>query len=1001
MTSTGWRAPWIAFTLSGIAGLVYELVWTRYLALLVGHSAYAQVLVLAVYLGGTAVGSLIVAERGDGLERPLRAYAAVEAALGVFGVLFHPLYRAATSVLYGSIAPSLGSSALAGLSTWAVAIALVIPQAILLGATFPLMAAGVVRGRPGAPGHSVAEVYLLNTLGGAFGVLLGGFGLVPRLGLPGAAIAAGLLNFAAAGLAWGAASAPAGPLPATDQGAAEVPAPRRGLVPLLLAATALSALASFLYEIGWTRMLALVMGSATHSFELMLSAFLLGLGFGAVLVRRRADRGERADDSLVVLASVQWAMGAAALLTVPIYASSFRTMAWLVAVLPRADHGYLLFNLSRYALGLAVMLPATLLAGMTLPLITGALLRTGAGERGIGLAYGANTLGSVVGAVAGGLFVLPGLGLKGTIGLGAALDMAVGVALLAAAPLPARRRLGASALAVGAAAALVLGVTRGVTLDRMVLTSGVYRHGELPPPGAEGVVFYQDGATATVGVHRTASGFTTITTNGKPDASLPIRWLQNAAGAPLARTAISGEDESTQVLSPLILLAFNPAARRAGVIGHGSGMSGEIVLGSPRVESMVTVEIEPAMILGSQSFMPANHRVFDDRRARFLLDDARSALAGGGEPFDLVFSEPSNPWVSGVATLFTVEFYERVRARLAPGGVFGQWFHLFEMDDRLILSVLAAIHRTFPDWSAWMVGEGDVLIVAGNGPLPQPDWSVVDLPGVAADVRHFPTLTPGAMESLLLFDARTLGPLLASWPANTDARPILDAEAERARFLGETADGLLSFGMDPINLTRTLARRPLAPLPFDTLPVQNLQPMQRRALAGWLVSGAVNQGPPTFGDWGTAILRESVLRTRSRTPQPDWRRWMVAFAEVESDRHGRSAGWVDSLFYQSVEGYLASADAPADVQASVALLKNVRALDFAAAAAAADRAGAITPGSPLLPPTLLLDAAVAAYLGAGRPESARTAFELLAPRTGRSPGNARNLVLGALVGAAP
>lgn len=145
--------------------------------------------------------------------------------------------------------------------------------------------------------------------------------------------------------------------------------------------------------------------------------------------------------------------------------------------------------------------------------------------------YGANTLGSVVGAVAGGLFVLPGLGLEGTLALGASLDMVIGVVLLAVAAGPRRRQLVTGALAAAAAAALVFGVTRVVSLDQVLLTSGVYRTGELPPEGSSGMLFYQDGATATIGVRRTQDGFTTITTNGKPDASLPLRWLEHAAGS--------------------------------------------------------------------------------------------------------------------------------------------------------------------------------------------------------------------------------------------------------------------------------------------------------------------------------------------------------------------------------------------------------------------------------------------------------------------------------------
>ena len=995
----GWRLT-LAFTLSGVAGLAYELTWTRYLALLVGHAAFAQVLVLAVFLGGTAIGSLLVAERSRSLQRPLRAYALVEAVLGGFGIVFHLLYLAGAGVLYELLLPTLGEGWTSGMATWTVAIALIFPQAVLLGTTFPLMAAGVVRLRPGAPGRSVADVYLLNTLGGAVGVLLGGFALVPVVGLPGAAAVAGALNLTAAALAYRADRSPR-PIAAVAERAPIVATSAvRASVPLLLTATLLSALASFLYEIGWIRMLSLVLGSATHAFELMLSAFLLGLGTGSLVIRKWADR---AISPVRLLGGVQWAMGVAALLTLPLYAGSFPAMAWLVSALPKTDGGYLLFNLARYALALIVMLPATLFAGMTLPLITGTLLRGGADERVIGWTYSANTLGSVFGAVAGGLVLLPSLGLEGLLALGASLDIAIGVALLVVAASLARPRMLIGAVAASAGVILVGGTVWLVRFDQALLTSGVYRSGTLPDPGTREMLFYQDGATATVGAHRTPRGSIVITTNGKPDASLPLRWLQHSVGENVPPTPLSGEgDETTQVLAPLITLAHQSSARHAAVIGQGSGMSSQLLLGDPHLESLVTIEIEPAMIEGSKVFLPANPRPFDDPRARFLLEDARRAMAQGGEPLDLVFSGPSNPWVSGVASLFTVQFYEMVRERLADGGVFGQWVHLYEMQDELVLSVLAGLDRTFPDWSAWLVSAADILVVAGKQPLPAPDWSVAQLPGIKADLGLAPDLTAGALESLLLFDHQTLGPLLEEWPANTDQLPLLEERAERARFLGAGAEGLFTFADHPVNLPRILARAPMAPVPYDPMPIIGIAPLERRALAGWLTTAGRSGEVPPVPQWQAAVDGLSFFEAAlALGPPADWRLWFDQFALVEQVFHGRAAGWIDTTFYRKSRDYLSDNRAPAQVRASVELLGGLRALDLEAAAVAADRLRVTDATVPqLLPPSVLVDAAIAAYLGAGRPESARAAFDALAPKTGRPQGEIRNLVLDALVRAA-
>jgi spermidine synthase len=988
-----------AFALSGIAGLVYELVWTRYLALLVGHAAYAQVLVLAVYLGGTAVGSLLVAARSRALARPLRAYGQVEGGLAAFGLAFHALYLAGQAVLYRVLAPSVTSGAGPGLASWAVAILLILPQAVLLGTTFPLMAAGVLRRAPALPGRSIADVYLLNTLGGAAGILLGGFVLIPRVGLPGTAIAAAVLNAAAARLVWGGdVAANVAPVP-SDPAIRPVDAPAgRILLPLLLIATLVSALASFLYEIGWVRMLSLLLGSATHAFELMLSAFLLGLAGGSLLVRRLADRSVR---PLRAAGWIQWAMGLAALLTLPVYQACFPVMARLVTNLPAAEHGWLLFNAARYGIALAVMLPATLLAGMTLPLLTATLLRSGQGERAIGLANGANTIGSVAGAVAGGLVVMPRLGLEGILTLGAGVDMLVGVALLASAAAAVGSRTRAFAVGAGSGAAavlLVVAVTGAVRLDRALLTSGVYRTGRVPGDTLPDILFYRDGATATVSAQRMASGTTTLTTNGKPDASLPLRWLERARGAQVLRGPIAGGDEATQIYGPLVLLAHNPGARHGAVIGHGSGMSAQLLLGSSRLEHLTIIEIEPAIVEASRYFMPANRRPFEDARASFLFEDARTALAGGGPPLDLVFSEPSNPWVSGVASLFTVQFYERVRARLSEDGVFGQWFHLYEIEDDLVLSVLAAIDQSFPEWSAWLVGATDILIVAGKHRLSDPDFSVVREAGIRADLSMAPLPTAGQLESLRLFDAEVFRPLLVGRAANDDYRPILDTRAEHARFLKLGAEGFVAFREADLDLPRILARRSLTPLPYDSLPITGITPLSARALAGWLAVGDARPAAP-FPDWQNALTREQSFRARvtGTDPPVDWGAWARIFVQVETARHARTAGWIDAELYGSVERYLEGHDPPADVRATVALLEGIRTLDFAAAAAAADVLGATEGPNRLVPTPLLLDAAVVGYLGSGRTDDARAAFRALAPHSGRSPSSARNLWLAAVI----
>src|SRR5262245_26172778 len=446
----------LAFILSGAAGLIYESIWSRYLGLLVGHAAYAQVLVLVIFMGGMAVGALAVGKVTERLTNPLFLYAAVEAIVGVLGAVFHPAFEWATSLAYERWFPALGGMGAVATAKWCLAGLLILPQSVLLGATFPLMSAGVVRRVPQRPGRVIALLYFANSIGAAAGVLAGGFWLVRIVGLPGTVGAAALLNFIVAGMVIALlrlrSAAPAGeqaPAAQTRRPPETSPAVGGGIPALLIAVSFGTALASFVYEIAWVRMLSLVLGSSTHSFELMLSAFILGLALGSWWIRARADG---VADPLRALGAAQWVMGALALATLPLYAASFGWMGRLIT----AWHGwpacYPVFAFARYGIGLAVMLPATFCAGVTLPLITRTLMIRGFGEQAIGIVYGVNTLGSILGAALAGLVLLPWLGVKGLLAAGASLDMGLGVALLATAGASSGRRAPGSPASVAGGA---------------------------------------------------------------------------------------------------------------------------------------------------------------------------------------------------------------------------------------------------------------------------------------------------------------------------------------------------------------------------------------------------------------------------------------------------------------------------------------------------------------------------------------------------------------------
>jgi predicted membrane-bound spermidine synthase len=839
----------LAFTLSGCSGLVYESLWTHYLKLFLGHAAYAQTLVLAIFMGGMAAGSWLCSRRSAGWPRPLRAYALAEGTIGLAALAFHVVFTASIGAAYGGIIPSLPSPEAVTAFKWALGAALILPQSVLLGMTFPLMAGGFMRAFPDGPGRSLATLYFCNSIGGVAGVLVSGFVLIPETGLAWTGASAGLLNVVIAIVVWRIDATVAAGIPARGASAATV-VPRRRL---LLATALLTGAASFIYEVGWIRMLSMVLGSSTHAFELMLSAFILGLACGGLWIRTAADR---LADPQRFLGHVQILMGACAMATLPVYGHSFSFVRWLVETLPKTDAGYAAFNLGSHAVALAVMLPATFLAGTTLPLITLVLVRCKGGEASVGAVYGANTVGAIAGVTFAVHFGMPVLGLKGLLLCGAALDIGVGLALLWMGQ-EARRPV-----LWKAAAALVCVVIAGVwvPLDSRLMATGVFRARQRPVGPNQLVLFERHGKTASVAVTDN-DGVIVIRTNGKIDATVNI--------GPDFHTG----DEPTQVLAGALPLLLHPGARRVADIGLGSGVTSHVMLGDPRLESVDTIEIEAAMIEGARSFSPRNDRVFTDPRSRIVVDDAKTFFASQRLAYDIIVSEPSNPWVSGTASLFTQEFYALVRSHLAGGGVFAQWLQLYEFDVDLVASVLKALGREFGDYAIYAPGEGDLLIVAvAGGRVPElagAGWP----PRLSDELRRVSIRSAEDIARRKVASRQLLEPWLrhVDISANSDYRPTLDHRAVRARFLEHEASGLLVLGAGRLPITELLGGESGPPSPTRATPSRwaptSPQPFLAMEIRDRLASAA--PGPDALPATSMAGVRVGIDWSTNIPTPPD------------------------------------------------------------------------------------------------------------------------------------
>jgi spermidine synthase len=981
----------LVFILSGAAGLIYESIWSRYLGLFVGHSAYAQVIVLVIYLGGMSAGSAIAARFSSRIRQPLLAYAGAEVLVGLLGLVFHDAFRAVSNFAYASIFPALAGGISVVLVKWLLAGVLILPQSLLLGTTFPLMSAGFLRTKTGGAGRVLSLLYFANSIGAAAGVLLAGFWLIGLAGLPGTLLAAALINLAVGLVVFIAVKLQQRSVEVTPDLPGEIPVQAMPLPDLhrlwrvLLVVAAGTALSSFIYEIAWIRMLALVLGSATHSFEVMLSAFILGLALGAFWVRNRTDAFT---DPMRVLGITQWAMGALAIATLGAYLATFDWMATLLSGLNQNLDGYRFFTVAKYVLALTVMLPATFCAGITLPLITQMLLNAGGGEKAVGAVYSVNTLGSILGAGVASLVLMPLLGMKALLVLGGALDMALGVWLLA-------RQPRAGLLAGGLTAAMLAYAAFFVPFDQAVLIGGVYRYGRVVDQGVRKIAFYRDGRTATVSVTQGASGEFSLATNGKPDASISPSWF-----LPDTTTAVKplDGDQPTQVLLPLVTLAYVPKAQQAAVIGNGSGISSHLLLGSPDLQKLVTIDIEPEMIAASRLFYPVNRRVFDDPRSQFIYDDAKSYFAANNKKFDLILSEPSNPWVSGVSGLFTDEFYQRMRTYLTPNGVFGQWLHLYEIDDALVLSVIQALHRNFPSYEIVRTSDMDFLIVASNQPhLPRADWRVFEAPGIVQDLQHFTHLTPDALDRLHLVSRAALVPLMADTSgANSDFFPTLDLSTERSRYVKDMAKGFIELSDGRFDVAAALMNERILPSPETTasLPIARLR---MQALGARLrdENGFADAWSGPDKDFQIAKARYDLWQSAvaSERRPADWAFFLRLALDVDADWHGGTMGWQDNA-PDRTQKYLTEQHAPTEALAAWRFVRGLTAYDWPMAAAQVEALVAERKrGHAWLNDDLLRDGAVVALLHTDHVPQARAAFEQLAKYTKRKPQDFRVLLL--------
>ncbi len=674
----------LGFMLSNASAFIYEVVWARELSYVFGTSVYAISTVLATFMLGLALGSFFFGKYVDGSRNPLRVFAGLEIGIGIYGIFTIFLFDYLPAP-YLFLRGLLDVSSLFPYALFFLSLTVLLVPTVLIGATFPVVSKIYARNF-GELGKRVGVAYSLDTLGAAVGAFASGFVLLPALGLSRTILLAAFLNLVVGFVVLFFSEAkemrPIGKKRRSKGGS---------LDRVLIFAFFLSGFAALVYEVTWTRLLSWIFGSSVYAFAMMLTAFMLGLAIGSYLVGRLVDKW---DDLISAFALIELSIGFYALTLLLIFFRLDELYLKIFFMEGSLEGMFFLFFLIIFAL---FLIPTTLM-GATMPLMIKLYSRDPRRIGGdIGAMFSSNTLGGMLGAFIAGFVLVPS-GVESISLFAAGVNMFVAFLMWGYIPFPVKKKL-----MLGATTSLILagflGTAYTVAYDVDIRWVGAYynpkRFSEISEyrqyKAETEVIFKMDDPHGLVTVTRDESS-TALQINGKIDASntgdIPTQYM-------LAYAPLFTHDDPKKILN----------------IGLGGGFTLSAIEDLP-VETIDVVEINPAVVEATRMvFSEFNDKALDDSRVNLIIDDARNYLLSSNKKYDVIISEPSNPWLAGESGLFTREFYDLVRAHLYDGGVFAQWVPLYDhrADDFRIF--LGTFQSVFPHVQVYSTKLGDAILV--------------------------------------------------------------------------------------------------------------------------------------------------------------------------------------------------------------------------------------------------------------------------------------------------
>ena len=766
------------FFLSGLSGLIYQIAWMRMLRLVMGNTVFSAATVLTAFMGGLALGSYAAGRIVDRRSDTLKIYGILEGIVGVYCLLLPWIIGGAAPAYRWLYLQYNDAFLLFAFLRFLVCLAMLIIPATLMGATLPVLSRHFADNFDRL-GWTVGRLYAINTFGAVAGSFLTGFVLMPALGMWRSlliGVFVNLLVLVAALVAHGR-TAKTDVRREEEQVRLERPGARAAII---LIGFGMAGFASMVYEVAWTRVLSLAVGSSVYAFSLMLTAFIAGIGLGSAVFARFVDRRR---DLALVLAGAEAIIGVSALIIMPILG---RLPTFIVGVVVRFSGSFgLLYGVEFAVMFLLMMVPTTLM-GAAFPIVSKMYTRSlRVVGRSIGVVYSANTLGALLGSFSAGFLLIPWLGIQRAILAAVWINLAVAAAFLLMSDRVSRSRR--YALLAVVLPAIMIGSLYVPQWDRALLSSGAYLYaykydakssaertalGEVMTR-RRWILYHKEGITTTVTVTE-SGGELFMKVNGKTDAS-------------------SKGDLRTQSLLAHLPLLTHTAAQDVLVIGLGSA----VTLGAAErhpIRQVDCVEISPEVVEASDYFRPFNYDAVDDPRARVIVADGRNHLAFTDRTYDAIISQPSNLWISGMADLFTREFFESCADRLREGGVLCQWVQAYMMSTLDFRVVVRTLGSVFPYVTLWEsdVG-GDYFLIAAREPIrldPARMAARIEEDRVRRDLARLSVMDLASLVVSFVTDDQGLRAFAGDAPLHTDDNALLEFSAPRSlyRNLGARTD---------------------------------------------------------------------------------------------------------------------------------------------------------------------------------------------------------------------